>query len=350
MVTSGSAWITNGLLVLGGIVLVLLCVEGIFAFALSHPQILASRDGTVGEALAYARDYYVNRDRKLVQYLADCAQYDREVTYTLIPGRTCRVAGREYVVEYAANRAGLRDSDEALSRPEIVVLGDSHGMGWGVRGEESFAKRLQEITGRPVLNASMSSYGTPREMALLERLALPSAKTLVIQYSDNDFVENRPYVERGSLDILPEWQYRAVVREHDRETRYYPLKYASSLLGGLRTFWRKPPSPQPDNVDEAPYFLEVLLRHLASVEGRTVVVIEINAYNQNDGRFIGALQRLLAEPRYAALARWVTALDLSRALGPEDYYPLDGHMRSSGHEKVARLVAAELERRKRLGP
>jgi hypothetical protein len=63
---------------------------------------------------------------------------------------------------------------------------------------------------------------------------------------------------------------------------------------------------------------------------------------------IGALQRLLAEPRYAVLARWVTAIDLSGALAPEDYYVLDGHMRPSGHEKVARLVAVELERRTRL--
>ena len=37
MRTPAPAWITNGLLVLGGVLLVLLCVEGIFAFALSHP-------------------------------------------------------------------------------------------------------------------------------------------------------------------------------------------------------------------------------------------------------------------------------------------------------------------------
>ena len=305
MRTRAPAWITNGLLVLGGIVLVLLCIEGIFAFALSHPQILASRDGTVGETLAYARDYYAKQDRKLVQYLADCARYDREVTYTLIPGHKCRVASREYVVEYAGNRAGLRDSDEALSRPEIVVIGDSHAMGWGVRGEESFPKRLQEMVSRSVLNASMSSYGTVREMMLLERLALPSARTLVIQYSDNDFVENRPYIERGALDILPEWQYRAVVREHRLGTRYYPFKYTSSLLsiGGLAAPWRRLPSPQSDNVDEAPYFLDVLLRHRASVEGRTVVVIEINAYNRNDGRFVGALRRLARPAAICARSR-----------------------------------------------
>ena len=55
-------------------------------------------------------------------------------------------------------------------------------------------------------------------------------------------------------------------------------------------------------------------------------MLEINAYNRNDGRFVDALRGLLAEPRYAALARWVTAIDVSHALGPDDYYVLDGHM------------------------
>src|SRR5262245_59822471 len=131
-------WIARGLLVLGGALLSLLCVEGILGFVLSHPRVLASRDGTVGRALAHARDYYVDHDRKIVQYLADCARYDPEVTYTLIPGTRCRVVNREHVVEYAANRAGLRDTDEALVNPPIVVIGDSHAMGWGVPSEEAF--------------------------------------------------------------------------------------------------------------------------------------------------------------------------------------------------------------------
>ena len=81
---------------------------------------------------------------------------------------------------------------------------------------------------------------------------------------------------------------------------------------------------------------------------KTVVVLEIGAYDQNDRRFIDALRRALAEPRHAALARWLTAIDVSHALEPGDYYVLDGHMKPSGHDKVARLLAAELDRRKRL--
>jgi hypothetical protein len=350
---AASASITNVLLALVGVIFSLLCLEGVFAFALSHPHVLASGNGTGGKVLAHVREYHVDRDRKIVQYLSDCARYDPEVTYTLIPGATCRVASREYVVEYAGNRAGLRDNDESLSRPDVVVVGDSHAMGWGVQGDESFPKRLQEMMGRPVLNAAMSSFGTVRELMLLERLNLPSARTLVIQYSDNDFVENQPYIEAGALDILPEWQYRAVVEQHRRGTQYYPFKYAATGLldiARLALGWHTPASQHPDNVVEARYFLDVLLRHRATIEGRTVVVIEINSHDHNDGRFVEALHGLLAEPRYASLAPWVTAIDVSRTLGAGDYYLLDDHMRPTGHEKVAGLVAGELARRTAQGP
>jgi hypothetical protein len=343
-------WIVRTLLVLGGALFALVCIEGAVGLALSHPRVLAWRDGTVGRALAHARGYYVDQDRKIVQYMPECSRYDPEVTYTLIPGAKCRVANREHVVEYAANRAGLRDSDEALSNPPIVVIGDSHAMGWGVRSEEAFPKRLQGILSRPVLNTGMSSFGTVREFALLERLRLPSAKTLVIQYSDNDFLENKPYIDDGALEILPEWQYRAVVEAHRRWTRYYPFKH---VIGGILSVAhpvipeRLLGSPPPgDVVREARYFLEVLLRHRATLEGKTVVVLEISSYGRMDGRFVAAVRHLLSEPRYSPLAEWVRTLDVASALGPGDYYLLDDHMRASGHEKVAQLLAAELKRGK----
>jgi hypothetical protein len=280
--------------------------------------------------------------------MSECTRYDRDVSYTLIPGVKCRVVNREHTVEYAANRAGVRDSDDSLSSPDVVVIGDSHAMGWGVRAEESFPKRLQEIMHRTVLNAAMSSFGTVRELRLLERLNLPSPRTLVIQYSPNDFAENKHYVENGALDILPEWQYRAVVEEHRRWTRYYPFKHLTTSLSSIgrpTTSLRASAPWAADALGEAGYFLDVLLRHRAAVEGRIVVVIEIDAYHENDSRFVASVRELLAERRYASLAPWISAIDVSAALTRGDYYLLDDHMRAIGHAKVARLVAAEVKRR-----
>ncbi|MFP5462523.1 MAG: CidA/LrgA family protein, partial [Gammaproteobacteria bacterium] len=44
----------------------------------------------------------------------------------------------------------------------IVVIGDSHAMGWGANDEETFAAQLQALSGRPVYNLGVASYGTAR--------------------------------------------------------------------------------------------------------------------------------------------------------------------------------------------
>ena len=50
------------------------------------------------------------------------------------------------------------------------MLGDSHAMGWGVEQEEALPQVLARKSGRKVLNAAVSSYGTVREMLMLDRL------------------------------------------------------------------------------------------------------------------------------------------------------------------------------------
>ncbi len=339
-------WIRNGLLLAASSIISLATIEGVVAFVLWHPRIMAADDGSIGRALALTRSYYMRNDRRIVQLLPGCARYDPQVTYTLIPGARCTVVNREHSVEYAANRVGLRDDDGALANPAIVVIGDSHAMGWGVAASDSFPKVMQHDLGIPVLNAAMSSYGTARELALLERLRLPGFKVLVIQYCDNDFNENKYLVDHGALQIQAEPRYRAWVDGHVRNTRYYPFKHVRNLFSSaLALPWSKAP-PRPDtNAAEAGYFLEVLLRYNKLIEGKTVVVIELNENNQNDDRFTQSLTALLDQPRYAGLKRWVAPVDVSKALTAADYYVLDDHMTPTGHAKVAQVVERELERR-----
>jgi hypothetical protein len=341
-------WLINAALVATSLVIGAAAIEGVIAYALSHPEILASADGSIGRPLALARNHYMRKDRKILQYLPDCAQYDAEVTYTLKPGGRCVVENREYRVEYAANRAGMRDDDATLAKAEIVVLGDSHALGWGVKAEEAFPKVMQRDLGRPVLNTAMSSYGTARELAVLRRLGLKDARAIVVQYCENDYDENQRLVERGGLDIAAEPRYRALAAEHAAETRYYPFKYLRNLfsIGRLAMPWRKTPAPARDiNAEEARYFLDVLLHFSAVIAGRPVVVIELNEHNRNDRRFVDEVNKLLEQPRYEALAKLVTTVDVSPLLTAADYYLLDDHMRPSGHAKVAKAIEVELRRR-----
>lgn len=341
-------WTGNALLLLGSLVVSAACLEAAMALALAYPALLPRSEGVLGKPLALVSNYYRNRNRWSVHHLPDCAQYDPELAYTLRRGGSCRVVNPDRVVEYSANRAGLRDTDAALAHPDAVVLGDSHAMGWGVEAAANFPKQLEQRLGRPVLNAGISSFGTARQLLLIERLELPSFPALVIQYCENDFDENRVYVDDGGLRIMSEPTYRALVDRHVRSTRYYPFKHVRSMVGTasgvIRRRGRADSRPETD-ATEARYFLEVLHRHRRLLHGKTVVVLELNGQARDDGHFVEALHHLLSQPRYAELAQWVTTIDVSDELEAADYLALDGHMRPRGHLKVARLVAEELRRR-----
>lgn len=79
---------------------------------------------------SFFRTYHLLYERNMIQYLPECARYDAELGYTLKPG-ICRFTNREFDVECRINSIGVRDDEASLSSPEIIVVGDSHAMGWG---------------------------------------------------------------------------------------------------------------------------------------------------------------------------------------------------------------------------
>lgn len=337
----------NSLLLAGSLLVALFIAEAALALVLSHPAILALENPLSQRALKFMRQYYMDIDRAIVQLEPECFRYDAELTYTLKQQSTCRVTNREHEVQYQSNSQGLRDSESALNRPRIVVVGDSHAMGWGVGAAQSFPKLLETELKVSVLNAAMSSYGTARELALLERLRLAEFPVLLIQYCDNDFLENKFLVDKGKLEITPEPQFRAFSESVVKRRRYRNFKHTKELVKMASAAWRSPKKAaenQTDN-DEARYFIEVLLHHEKLLAGKTVFVIELNGNNLNNTYFISALSGLLHEPRYSGLKDSVVPLDVSKALTASDYYVLDDHMKPEGHAKVAALVAAELAQR-----
>ena len=80
----------------------------------------------------------------------------------------------------------------------IVVLGDSHAMGWGVKDDETFSYVLQNLSKQPVYNLAVSSYGTAREVIRLNLSKLiKKTDLIIIQYHENDLREN---LEFSKLD------------------------------------------------------------------------------------------------------------------------------------------------------
>ncbi|MEO1264045.1 MAG: hypothetical protein AAFZ15_34890, partial [Bacteroidota bacterium] len=78
--------------------------------------------------LFHCRDYIVYDENR--------GRYDEKVFYTLKPGKF-KYNNMEFTSSYEVNEKGFRDDKVSLDFPEIIFLGDSYTMGWGVEQDES---------------------------------------------------------------------------------------------------------------------------------------------------------------------------------------------------------------------
>jgi len=304
--------------------------------------LLLHRASAFDHVLAAARRYYQTYEVRMAQYLPATARYDPRLTYRLRPGRNA-FANREFETVLAVNSRGVRDDEESLVRPAIVVLGDSFAMGWGVGEGRSFPDLIEQRSGHKVLNASVSSYGTAREVLLLDEVDRSALSALVVQYDDNDYVENRSFVDAGfHLPVMPRGQYERICQEHAR-LRYYPGKYLHRFLPLLLTAddpaaATKSTPPVPPAA-AAEVFLDVLSYAAPRLAGARIIVFEVNGFALNDSAFIDAVRRRARER--PDLSR-IETVDLASRLTAAHFLPIDGHLNEAGHEVVAQALLEEL--------
>jgi hypothetical protein len=316
-------------------------VEGSVALLLAHtPQVAPLR--------TLAREYYGSFDRAIIQMDERFVRYDPEIFYTLRPGRFV-FAQREFAHEFRVNSLGVRDDEAALEGPEIVVIGDSVAMGWGVAQDETFPVLLARATGKRVLNAAVASYGTVREMRLLDRIDRRRLAWLIVQYNANDVGENRLYLQRGNTHAGGSRErFEAISRRYEAKRAYYPGKYtweSVRRLGraiGERVSPRPSRGPAPTPDEEAGAFLNAL-RHAGTVDFERIrlVVAEITGEGA-PARMIPALRRLLTRPDLPAAIRTARLLDIGARLGRADFHVLDDHPNARGHRAIADAMLAAM--------
>lgn len=302
--------------------------------------------GGVPLAAPLARELYV-RDRATLQLLPECARWDPDLGYTLRPGR-CSFANTEYRTTFLVNRLGVRDSEEALAGPELVVLGDSFAVGWGVDGDETFAAQLAKRTGLRVLNTGVPSYGTVRELKLLSHVDRSRLTTLVWQFCNNDYMENEAYAKNGNhLATLPEAEYESWVRFHARERRYVPGRYlASALFTRVRALTgsrgAEPAPPDPDDPavrrNQVAWFLNALETSPVDLSGYKIVLFELNGRNQHADWFLPMLREEIARGAHPEWVRRLVLVDVAARLLPSDFFVLDDHLTPAGQKKVAGIL------------
>ncbi|MEQ1587502.1 MAG: hypothetical protein ABL895_16575 [Cyclobacteriaceae bacterium] len=278
--------------------------------------------------------YYSQVGRNTIQVEAACAQYDPELFYLLKPG-FCTFENIEFSTPVEINQMGLRDSDKALGSPEIIFLGDSFTMGWGVNQNEAFPQ-LVKATGKRALNAGVSSFGTVREMILLKSIAKDSLKTVVIQYHATDAAENSEFIRNNNvLPVSTKARYDSLCQAYKHDKRYYPGKLVGTigrfLLRDLITNRNKDPR---DFHQEAATFLEVLM-NFEQLKLKKIVIFEVGSHNANTNQFINALEELVRSGEYPEHIKNAILIRLENEFLDNDYFILDDHLNAQGHQKLA---------------
>lgn len=294
---------------------------------------------------------------RVIQTDPECAVYDPELSYRLRPGE-CVFENVEFRTHYQINSFGVRDDEESLQAPRVVLVGDSYTMGWGVEEHEAFPALLEQALGKRTLNAGISSYGTVRELLLLEKVDRSALEAVVIQYCVNDDYENRRYLDNGNhLPIQSRQDYEAGVAYQVSTRRFHPLRlpykiyetqWAELALESLHALGWPPPWTEDKVVlsrpEAARSFLTVLDHSPVDLSGRRVILFDLGWGVGEQSPFLPEVAQLLGALPADDWRSRIEVVDVLPALGVDDMLPIDRHLNAQGQRKVAEMLLAALRR------
>ena len=326
------------------ILLILLFLELGMLFLLRFPTVLRKCSRKLQNSISHL---YISGERKIMQFLEGCGQYHLELGYTFKPGKFL-FAEREYSNEYNINSLGVRDSEEALFKPQIIVVGDSYALGWGVNQDETFAKLVEKKTKLKTLNTAIPSYGTVREMIMLRHVDRSELRCLIIQYCGDDYDENMRYYLNGKKpQIMRKETFQELVEKLSIPKKYFIGKNLRlKIEKKIREFrQRQMPATVTPSISDVDLFLHVLRYNEEILRSLPIIVLEMSGKNQTN-LFPSLLKNKITDGNYPDYIQNMVILDLTKYLNEKHFYVLDDHVTAEGHIIIADLLYSILEDKK----
>nr|WP_295930579.1 hypothetical protein [uncultured Dyadobacter sp.] len=301
--------------------------------------------------------------RDVIQFNGHFSSFSPDLGYVLRPGSEHVHSGLEYENMFRINSFGLRDDEDSMDQPKLVFLGDSFTMGWGIDQDRTYADLTGKKLGIKTLNAGISSYGTFREMVLFSKIKRDSCQLVVLQYCENDREENEARNEpnaQGQLLTAEKFENTAVfnrinetyfpmrftyffVREKDLLKRIWtsPLAVTDEIGGALQAWIQGkplPPATPPARKTAAElqihteYFFKSLAKIRKFYQGNIIVTHLDGLPIQPD-----IMEAFEAEARRTGDPH-LFFLPVHNLLSAKHYYPIDGHINASGHERISEAL------------
>lgn len=305
--------------------------------------------------------------------------------YAYAPGYSGLVETEDYRIHIDINSMGLRDDPIEPDTPvDILAIGDSFTVGFGVEADEAWPAQLesfldastQSAPGIRVVNAGISGYSVAQIRLLLQDLLILEPKLVVLGLYPSRFWRiNNPYVYFGGDAVLrrivPDLRVvdggfiQSPVHGQRLERIYfwladhfyvgaYVLAAAYELRARLNQADKGPAPPQERRtVDEdlAPLLAELeSMHHLLRKRGIALLVVPVNE-QETDGTFKAIEKEYNSVVEAFCLMNQIDFLDPlpaleSSSLGKPIYrIGKDHHWSKEAHALVARHIGDYLRRK-----
>jgi lysophospholipase L1-like esterase len=333
---------------LGIIVLLFAVIEGALFYHFKKPALYSYRITKI------LQDVYVASAFPTITVQPGKGIHNDTLFYKLAPDASFQFECAEYNVNYKTNSAGLRDDETSLQKPALIFLGDSFTMGYGVAQDSAYPQRVEQLTGLKTLNAAISSYGTARELTLLQLLDTTNLQYVFMQYCSNDEEENAVYIKNNFHYQPPPKAFYLQMQVAERwQKQYFPLKNAALFL----KYWSnsiqtKKYASLPSEAYYRPLiiadtavhnFLHILAQTNWSAKKYKLVVLHNDPFITGTDPFIDKCRQLqYSDPTLKNLAA-VDFVNVNSTLVKEDYYHFDNHTNTTGNQKIAASISAYLK-------
>ncbi len=270
----------------------------------------------------YQRNFYqFGGIREIWQSNDECIEFDKDLVY--VPKKTsCKFNNVEFNTSLTFDEYGrYSEHPKNYTNDGIIVLGDSHAMGWGVNDNDTFAALLEKKINKPVYNLAVSGYGTPRELIRLEKSNLiDKVDTIIIQYCYNDYGENKDF--RINEEDVAKEKFNIVGKSK-------PISFLKKLRKSFRYSLTIPIDILTDknqlmDFENHKNLLESKLKQSSILKDKKIIIFYVNGYDMKFKNFPNEKSNNFKN---------LTYYDFD--VGLEHTYKIDGHLSKVGHSYVA---------------
>ena len=277
----------------------------------------------------FQKNIYFSGHRNVFQSNIECVEKNTLLGYVPKIGE-CTFFNPEFNTKLNFDDNGRVIYKELPYKKNLIFLGDSFGMGWGVNDSETYTYLLSKKIDRNIVNLSVSSYGTARELLRYDLYGKKMDDDIIfIQYNEGDLYENISFNRGDDTN-----HFYDKIQINSENKNIITLKTLASLTKqNLFFIFKTLPrllKNKIQKVNKLEFFehqhelQKIFQKYDHIIPKKKIVIFYINEIGNEFRNFPNGID-VFNKNIY-----W-----LNIKLNKKDYFQMDDHINSNGHENVS---------------